>query len=630
MIELRRKIGNAKTMDDMADLVGEARGKQYFDKFRNQIATFVEREDVLMEQRQDSAKSTASNTYIFIVAAVLFAILLCVGISYIIVRSIGRLAQASQVVNEISTGNLSVNFEHSKEQDEISDLLEAMQKMVVALKEKASVTDKIANGDLSVHVNLISQQDELGKSLQNMIQALQEKVALANEVVSGNLNANIKLASNADELGRALQTMVKALSQKAKVANEISQGNLAVKAELASEHDELGKAFQNMIETLQGKVKVANEIALGNLEANVELSSAGDELGKAYQKMIKAMRSKVQLAQDIAKGDLTVRADLASDKDQLGMALQTTTEKLTEIVGNIITSANGVEQGVSEIASGNIDLQQRTETQASTLEETAASMEEMSSSVKEYSERAKNALMLSETAEEKAKQGGDVVSNVIVAMQAIDESSRKINDIIGVIDEISFQTNLLALNAAVEAARAGEQGRGFAVVASEVRNLAQRSATNAREIKDLIKDSGDKVQDGTKLAELAGGSLNEIVESVLEVNQEISSMSRSSEEQASGIQQISLAISNMDSMTQQNSALVEEITASGQEMKSQTQDLQAQVNFFRLNTNMNKRRGSIQSNKVAFSEKPVKSVNQGNTSSGSKPLSSSDDQWESF
>jgi methyl-accepting chemotaxis protein len=239
-----------------------------------------------------------------------------------------------------------------------------------------------------------------------------------------------------------------------------------------------------------------------------------------------------------------------------------------------------VASGAEEISQGNADLSQRTEEQASSLEETASSMEEMTSTVRQNADNAKVANELAEKTSSKAIQGGEVVNRAVQSMSGINESSKKIADIIGVIDEIAFQTNLLALNAAVEAARAGEQGRGFAVVAGEVRNLAQRSAGAAKEIKDLIRDSVSKVEDGTLLVNESGETLKDIVASVKRVTDMISDIAEASVEQSSGIEQVNKAVTQMDEMTQQNAALVEEASAAGESMAEQANDMRRLLNFF--------------------------------------------------
>ena len=235
-----------------------------------------------------------------------------------------------------------------------------------------------------------------------------------------------------------------------------------------------------------------------------------------------------------------------------------------------------------EISQGNVDLSQRTEEQASSLQQTASSMEQLTSTVKQTADNAQQATRLSHTAHEEATKGGEVVGKTIEAMSEINAASKKIADIIGVIDEIAFQTNLLALNAAVEAARAGEQGRGFAVVAAEVRNLAQRSATAAKEIKGLINDSVEKVNHGTQLVDTSGQSLEEILNAVKKVNDIIAEIATASQEQSAGIDQINKAITQMDEVTQQNAALVEQAAAGSESLNDQAINLNQMMTVFKL------------------------------------------------
>jgi methyl-accepting chemotaxis protein len=286
----------------------------------------------------------------------------------------------------------------------------------------------------------------------------------------------------------------------------------------------------------------------------------------------------------MSSGKLSERidADYEGIFNKLKTDANATGEKLTEIIGNINEAAGTVATGSNEIAQGNTDLSQRTEEQASSLEEIAASMEEMTSSVKQTAENANHANELAGNAQDKARKGGEVVGKAVVAMDEINSSSKKIADIIGVIDEIAFQTNLLALNAAVEAARAGEQGKGFAVVAGEVRNLAQRSAGAAKEIKDLIRDSVEKVDNGTELVNESGTTLSEIVDAVEKVSNMIKEISSAAEEQSSGINQVNTAIGQMDEMTQQNAALVEEASAASETMTEQAKAMQDLVGFFQM------------------------------------------------
>lgn len=289
-------------------------------------------------------------------------------------------------------------------------------------------------------------------------------------------------------------------------------------------------------------------------------------------------------AKQIAQGDLTARMETrrADEVGQLLMAMNNVSQGLANVVWNVRRSAETLESASHEIASGNQDLSSRTEQQASSLEETASSMEELTSTVRMNAENGIQANNLASEASNVAAKGGEVVSQVVETMGAINESSKKISDIISVIDGIAFQTNILALNAAVEAARAGEQGRGFAVVATEVRSLAQRSAGAAREIKGLIDNSVEKVAVGSALVEQAGATMTEVVASIRRVNDIMGEITAASKEQSEGIEQVNQAIAQMDQVTQQNAALVEQVAASSETMEGQTEDLVKRVGIFKL------------------------------------------------
>ena len=300
--------------------------------------------------------------------------------------------------------------------------------------------------------------------------------------------------------------------------------------------------------------------------------------------IVTPLRGAVSVARRVAQGDLTVqvRPGGRDETGQLLEALAGMTTSLRSLVGEVASGARTVSDTSSQIARGNVDLSERTEQQASTLEETASSMEELTSTVSQNADNARQARQLAVGASEVARKGGRVVGDVVSTMTGISESSRKIADIIGVIDSIAFQTNILALNAAVEAARAGEQGRGFAVVAAEVRNLAQRSAAAAKEIKGLIGESVAKVEAGTRLVDAAGQTMEEIVESVKKVSDLIAEIAAASQEQSSGIEQVNTAVAQMDQVVQQNAALVEEATAATESMKDQAGALLEMVARFKL------------------------------------------------
>ncbi len=284
-------------------------------------------------------------------------------------------------------------------------------------------------------------------------------------------------------------------------------------------------------------------------------------------------------------GDLTSRVSMegkTGDLEALCRGLNSMLESTGDLVKRVKSSVSEVLPGAEEISKGNTNLSQRTEEQASSLEETASSMEEMTSTVKQTADNAGQANQLAMAARVQAEKGGAVVSTAVTAMAGINNASKKIADIIGVIDEIAFQTNLLALNAAVEAARAGEQGRGFAVVATEVRNLAGRSATAAKEIKALIVDSVSKVEEGSKLVDESGKTLEEIVNSVKKVTDIVAEIAAASREQSSGIEQVNKAVMQMDTTTQQNAALVEEAAAASQAIVEQAQSLAAMVEHYNV------------------------------------------------
>ncbi|MCO4798809.1 MAG: PAS domain S-box protein [Colwelliaceae bacterium] len=327
----------------------------------------------------------------------------------------------------------------------------------------------------------------------------------------------------------------------------------------------------------------------------------------------------------LSEGDLTqyIETELFGEFNIIGTSINEFIDVLNNMVGDIRNASTNVFDSAREIAAGNSELSHRTESQASSLEETASAMEELTSTVQQNAENSTEASKLSASVMNKASNGGAVVKNAITAMSDINKSSKKIADIIGVIDEIAFQTNLLALNAAVEAARAGEQGRGFAVVAAEVRNLAQRSAGAAKEIKSLISDSVEAVGQGTKLVDETGQTFTELVGAIEEVSKMIGDIDSAGKEQSAGIGEVSAAVSQMDEMTQQNAALVEEAAASSKSMEDQSQSLLDQVAFFNA--------GEVEQVEIQKPKSPRRIISKPTPSKRAiREKTVSDQEWEEF
>ncbi len=361
----------------------------------------------------------------------------------------------------------------------------------------------------------------------------------------------------------------------------------------------------------------------------------------------------LEVAQKVAAGELTSRVSVVG-KDEtsaLLQALKEMNESLVKTVSDVRSGTETITVASREIASGNADLSSRTETQASSLEETASSMEELTSTVKQNADNARQANQLAVSASSVAEKGGSVVAQVVDTMGSIKESSRKIVDIIGVIDGIAFQTNILALNAAVEAARAGEQGRGFAVVAAEVRNLAQRSAGAAKEIKGLIGDSVDKVDAGSRLVDEAGQTMGLIVTSIRQVADIMGEITAATQEQSHGIEEVNQAITQMDEMTQQNAALVEQAAAAAESMQQQSQKLAEAVSIFKLDGDAAGAYGQarVRNDAPALARQPAPALNIPSAArsakpraalakpavtvaapAAKKPVTSGADEWEEF
>ncbi len=474
----------------------------------------------------------------------------------------------------------------------------------------AEAVHKIADGDLTVKLDIRPGDDSsLLYSLQTMQNSLRKIVSEIKDIVEaaavrGDFSVKMDMAGKTGytrELSELLNQLSNVtedgLKDISRIAQALADGDLSQK--ITKDYPGLfGQTAHGVNGTARALDSIVNDVQFIALSAaQGDFSTRLDTNGKSgYNKSLsenmnqlsevteRGLLDIIRVAKALAAGDLTqtITKDYPGLFEMTKQNINTTVENLKKLVTEIKTAVEAINTASKEIASGNADLSQRTEEQASSLEETASSMEELTSTVKQNAESAKQANQLAIGSADVAGKGGAVVGEVVTTMSSINDSSRKIVDIISVIDGIAFQTNILALNAAVEAARAGEQGRGFAVVAGEVRNLAQRSAAAAKEIKGLIEDSVSKVEEGSKQVSHAGATMEEIEASIKRVTDIMSEISSASQEQSAGIEQVNLAITQMDEVTQQNAALVEEAAAAAEALEEQAQNLSDSVAVFKI------------------------------------------------
>ncbi|MCC4596607.1 methyl-accepting chemotaxis protein [Xanthomonas campestris pv. phormiicola] len=494
-------------------------------------------------------------------------VLITFGINWLIGSSVlVPVSRTLQAIRAVSRGDLSVRIDNPG-RDETGQMLRATGEMIQMLERFSSETAKMAVLHADKDMSHRMPQDfpgvygELSKSINTMmfehLDAIVDAIAVLNEYANGDLRRDARRLPGSravlhESMDAAKASLLAINTEIKRLAAAAAAGDFSARGDAAHfQHD-----FRLMVEGLNAMMAVSDR-NLGQLSA---------------------------LLQAIAAGDLSARMHgqfhgvFATMRDDAN----TTADRLADIVGRIQDAAQNITTATTEIAAGNDDLSRRTEQQAASLEETAASMEELTSTVKQNADHARQANQLAVGAAAVAAQGGEVVGQVVSTMSGIETSSRKIADIISVIDGIAFQTNILALNAAVEAARAGEQGRGFAVVASEVRTLAQRSAGAAKEIKRLIDDSITRVAEGSALVGKAGQTMSEIVSSVQRVTDIMGEISAASQEQSAGIEQVNQTVTQMDQATQQNAVLVEEAGASARALEQQAVQLSAAVAAFTL------------------------------------------------
>ncbi|QNH21983.1 methyl-accepting chemotaxis protein [Xanthomonas sp. GW] len=503
-----------------------------------------------------------------LIAGGVIVILISGVLAWLITRSLTvPLSRATRTAEAIARGQLD-NDVRTDAKDETGRLLTAMQSMQLQLRNLIDAQLEMAKrhdaGDISHRIDAMAFPGDYGRM-----------AAETNSVVGSHVAVQLKLAQIMGRyaVGDLSQDMDRLPGEKATFTQTMDE----VKVNLSAMNGQIKQLAQSAAD---GDFSARGDAERFQYDFRIMVESLNQLMTTADGNL----QSLSALLQSIAAGDLTARmhGEFRGVFAQMRDDANATAEQLSEIVGRIKHSAVSINAAASEIAAGNDDLARRTEQQAASLEETAASMEELTSTVKQNAEHARQANQLAVGAGSVASQGGEVVGQVVTTMSGIEASSKRIADIISVIDGIAFQTNILALNAAVEAARAGEQGRGFAVVASEVRTLAQRSAGAAKEIKELIDDSVSRVAEGSALVGQAGKTMHEIVSSVQRVTDIMTEISAASQEQYAGIEQVNQTVTQMDESTQQNAALVEEASAAARSMEQQATELSQAVALFKL------------------------------------------------
>ena len=626
------------------------------------------------EVHQDEAMAAMHGLVIGVGITCALVAVFSIAMAYFLARSVMRQLGAepvrlSAVAEAIANDDLRQDLSTSKPATGVMAMLQRMQ---LNLRQRIESDRQMLNenGRIRQALNNVSSIVTIADKDFNIVYMNQRATQLFKEAEADfrselpNFNASNLIGASIDTFHKNPEHQRRLLGNlQAEYVGDIKLGGRSIKVIANPVFDTNGERLGSVVEwqdrtqevVIEDEVqRVVNNALAGDLSSRIRLDNRGDRDG-FFENLSDGVNQLVTVADQIiqdtvrvlaamAEGDLTkkIESEYEGSFGTLKRDANSTIERLTEVVGNIKVSAGSVKTGAGEISQGNSDLSQRTEEQTSSLEETASSMEEMTSTVRQNADNASQANELAQSARQQAEKGGEVVKQAVTAMAEINSSSKKIADIIGVIDEIAFQTNLLALNASVEAARAGEQGRGFAVVASEVRNLAGRSATAAKEIKDLIQDSEGKVEEGSRLVNASGDMLEEIVGGVKKVTDIVGEIAAASQEQSSGIEEVSKAINQMDQLTQQNAALVEEAAAASESLGTQADDLYVLMDFFTVDSAADSTMPVIlepqpdvvverRSEDRPWSEPPSEQIPASNAAPSSAAGTGTDDQeWEEF
>jgi methyl-accepting chemotaxis protein len=651
--EYQRLFDNGLYERAQSYLLSNLRTAQY--ENLNDITALIDYESKLVDQQGVQTKEDAHSTIQLLLAIGALSTLLACLLAFLLIRSVKRQLGAdpkelASITTSIAEGRLDLDLPpvviENSVMAAVKSMLASLQKSAVAARDNARVKSALDN--VSANVMIADNERTIiytNKTVQSMLQTAESDIRKA----LPQFDASKLMGSNIDQFHKNPEHQKGMLARlNSTHTAQIEVGGRIFRLTVNPVFGANGERLGSVVEWLDRTLEVAVEDEVGQLvkaasegDFTQRISQAGKQgfflnlangLNQLVETADKGLKDVARVLGALAEGDLTQRieTDYQGTFGQLKDYSNETTQSLSRMLGQISEATDTIYTAASEIAAGNSDLSSRTEEQASSLEETASSMEELTSTVKLNAENARQANSLAVNASEVATTGGNVVQQVVQTMSSINDSARKIADIIGVIDGIAFQTNILALNAAVEAARAGDQGRGFAVVAAEVRTLAQRSAAAAKEIKTLISDSVDKVDNGNTLVAQAGQTMTEIVVAIKRVTDIMAEIAAASAEQSSGIEEINIAVSQMDEMTQQNAALVEQAAAAAEAMQDQATTLNQSVAVFRFDQTSKPQSANATPRNPVAPARPAAKVPVTKLKSLPPTKKVKEDEWEEF